>query len=421
MAGETSEAPADGEFEERSMSDIMDPRGYGWPTKLGLVGILLLAVMPVLRGYGFMGIVVNSQLLTNLTGAMFFAVFAMSWDVQSGYTGEISFGHGLFFGVGGYGSAILNQQLGLDPMITIPLGAIAAAFAGLLIGFPSLRLQGPYFSLITLVTPLILFSLFKFVPDITGGATGLFADALTTNAVSGYILALGLFLLTLGLFLAITRSDAGIVLTAIREDELAVEAAGLNPAKFKLFAFIVSGIIGGLAGALYVHTFAGGFASASDLLLLVVSIEVIVASILGGIGTIVGAAFGGLFLFLFRIYLNQVPLTVPVIDVPIGELSLLLFFGVTLIFLFYIPEGVVPRVLASAKRRAATEREDGEGGPGGGEDPEVAADGGRPIGRDADSDDVGWTDGEPTNLERIVAKFSRELQEVVPGDGGDER
>jgi hypothetical protein len=83
---------------------------------------------------------------------------------------------------------------------------------------------------------------------------------------------------------------------------------------------------------------------------------------------------------------------------------------------------VVPRVLASAKRRAASEQEGGGGGPGGGEEPDVAADGGVPVGPESESsDDIGWTDGEPTNLERIVAKFSRELQDLVPGDGGDER
>jgi len=398
MGAETSEAPAsDEEFEERTLAEIMDPREFGWPTRLGLVGLATLAVLPVLRGYGFLGIVVNSQLLTNITGAMFFAVFAMSWDMQSGYTGEISFGHGLFFGVGGYASAVLQTQLGMDLLVTIPLGMVAAAVAGLLIGFPSLRLQGPYFSLITLVTPIILIGLFTFAPDITGGATGLFTEPLTSGAVEGYVIALVLFLGSLGLFLAITRSDAGIVLTAIREDELAVEAAGLNPAKFKLFSFVLSGLVGGLAGALFVHTYAGGFVAPSDLLALVISIEVIIASILGGIGTITGAAIGGLFLFLFRAYIAQVDLTVPVVGVPINEIYFLLFTVMTLVVLFFVPEGVVTRILMRARRRADTE-DDNEG-------PDVAADG-------------GWTEGEPTTLERIVAKFVRELRELT-GDGGD--
>lgn len=407
MGGETSEAPAtDEEFEERSLGDVLNPRGYGWPARLGLVGLVMLAAMPVLRGYGFLGIVVNSQLLINFTGAMFFAVFAMSWDMQSGYTGEISFGHGLFFGVGGFASGILETQLGLDLLVTIPLGMLAAGIVGLLIGFPSLRLQGPYFSLITLVTPIIVIGLFKFAPDITGGATGLFTETLTTGPVEAYLIAFALFVGSLVLFLAITRSDAGIVLTAIREDELAVEAAGLNPAKFKLFSFVLSGLVGGLAGALFVHTYAGGFASPSDLLALVISIEVIIASILGGIGTITGAAIGGLFLFLFRVYIAQVDLSIPVVGVPVGEIYFLLFTVVTLIVLFFVPEGVVTRILIWTRQRAAaaTDEEEGDGGGGGG--PDVATDG-------------GWTEGEPSNLERIAAKFTEQLRAVLPGFGDD--
>jgi branched-chain amino acid transport system permease protein len=418
MGGETSEAPAsEEEFEERSLAEILDPRGFGWPTRLGLLGLLLLATLPVLRGYGVfvpgLGTVrVNGQLLTNITGAMFFAVFAMSWDMQSGYTGEISFGHGLFFGVGGYTSAILEAQLGLDLLATIPLGMFAAGVAGLLIGFPSLRLQGPYFSLITLVTPLILIGLFKFAPDITGGATGLFTTTLTSGPVEAYLIAISLFLVALALFLAITRSDAGIVLTAIREDELAVEAAGLYPAKFKLFSFVLSGLVGGLAGALFVHTYAGGFVAPSDLLALVISIEVIIASIVGGIGTITGAAIGGLFLFLFRVYLAQFQLVVPftsisfesVVGFPISEIYFLLFTVVTLLVLFFVPEGIVTRILVYTRQRAAAK--EGEGGGGGGDGPDVATDG-------------GWTDGDPSTLERIVAKYTAELRALLPGYGDD--
>jgi branched-chain amino acid transport system permease protein len=415
MAGETTDAPTADEYEEQSLLELFDPRGFGWPTRFGLFGLLLLAILPLLRGYGVavpgLGIVrVNSLLLGNFTGALFFAVFAMSWDVVSGYTGEISFGHGLFFGVGGFTSAILNADFGLGLMMSIPLGMVAAAIAGLLIGVPSLRLQGPYFSLITLVTPIIVLGLFKFAPELTGGATGKFTGTLSVDPAMNYAYAFLLFVFTLGLFLAITRSDAGIVLTAIREDELAVEAAGLNPAKFKLFAFILSGSVGGLAGAMYVHTYLGGIATPSDLLALVISIEVIIAAILGGIGTIVGAAVAGLVLFLFRIYIANINATVPVLGVDIAEIYFFLFLAATFLFLFYIPEGMVPRILRAVRSREES-ADDGTGGSGGdgGEEQEVAADGAGP----------GWTEGGSTTLERIVAKFTRELRELT--GGGDDR
>ena len=191
-----------------------------------------------------------------------------------------------------------------------------------------------------------------------------------------------MFLLTLVTFLAITRSDAGTVLTAIREDEVAVQAAGLNPQKFKLFAFVLSGAFGGLAGSIALHSaHLGGFAAPSDLLALVLSIEVIVAAILGGMGTITGAAVGGMTFYMAVRLLRNVPL--------VGEFYFLIFAVLTLIFLFFVPEGIVPRVLRELKGRET--------------DAALAADGGR------------------TPLEVTVSKFVESLRELVGLEGGDER
>jgi len=212
MSGETETTTADG-TEEGSLFDLVDPRKMSGIQRVGLLGLAFLAV------FAPIGVVLGVELrVIQLTGALIFATYVMTWDVVSGYTGEISFGHALFFGVGAYASAILNTQLELSLFVTIPIGVAAAALAGLLIGFPSLRLHGPYFSLITLVTPIILISMLVFAADITGGATGLSGvDTLTRDTVLSYYLAFGLFLFTLVLFLAITRSDAGTVLTAIRD------------------------------------------------------------------------------------------------------------------------------------------------------------------------------------------------------------
>jgi branched-chain amino acid transport system permease protein len=351
MSGETETTTADG-TEEGSLFDLVDPRKMSGIQRVGLLGLAFLAV------FAPIGVVLGVELrVIQLTGALIFATYVMTWDVVSGYTGEISFGHALFFGVGAYASAILNTQLELSLFVTIPIGVAAAALAGLLIGFPSLRLHGPYFSLITLVTPIILISMLVFAADITGGATGLSGvDTLTRDTVLSYYLAFGLFLFTLVLFLAITRSDAGTVLTAIREDEMAVQAAGLNPQKFKLFAFVLSGAVGGLAGTIALHSaHLGGFAGPSDLLALVLSIEVIVAAILGGMGTITGAAIGGIVFYMLRVLLRSVPV--------VGDLYFLIFAVLTLGFLFFVPEGIVPRLLRYLKTRQA--------------DQAVAADGGR--------------------------------------------
>jgi branched-chain amino acid transport system permease protein len=378
MAGETesSTEAVDGTG-ERSLGDALNPLRMSRVQQVGLCCLVLLGVWAP-----FAGVIGQRLLVLQLTGALFFATYVMCWDVVSGYTGEISFGHALFIGVGAYTSGILNVQLGLPLTVTIPLGVVAAALAGLIIGFPSLRLQGPYFSLITLVTPIILISVMRFAPDITGGETGLLGiEVLTFDPLPSYYIAFGVFLLGLVVFLAITRSDAGIVLTAIREDEVAVEAAGLNPAKFKLFAFVASGTVAGLAGSLALHSgHLGGVATPSDLLALVISIELIVAAILGGMGTITGAAVGGLAFYMARSLLRGVPV--------VGEFYFLVFAVLTLIFLFLVPEGIVPRVIRYVRSRG-TER-----------DPAVAADGGS------------------TPLERALDRFANALRSLG-GRGGE--
>lgn len=306
------------------------------------LSVLLLALVPVFVSVGLF----TPLFALNMAGALFFAVFAMSWDMASGYTGEISFGHALFFAVGGYTAGMLNVHSGVDPLLAIPAGAIAAAVAGLLIGYPSLRLEGPYFSLITLVVPLILLRIFILFPDWTGGGRGLIAadtptsvQKLTYEPIMIYLWAFGLFMLALILFLIITRSNTGEILTAIRENPDAVAAAGLNPSKYKLFAFVISGLIGGLAGALFIFTY--GSATPGSLLGLVISIEVIVAAVLGGIGTITGAALGGIVFYLLRDFLTRVEFMVPVVNHGVSEMAFLIFGIVTLLFLFFLPMGIV--------------------------------------------------------------------------------
>lgn len=351
--------------------DHLDPRGLPFRHRLGIATLVVLALAPLwvkLLYAGGQGLL----LLRTLTAALFLGMFAMSWDAVSGYTGQISFGHAVFYGVGGYGSALLNLGYGIPPALSILGGTLLAAVAGLLIGVPALRLEGPYLSLVTLVAPIIVLRVFIYRSDVFGGELGLPSpDPLIATAgfeqatVAYFYIALGTFLLILAVLLAVTRSDTGSVFTAIREDADAVSAAGLNPAKFKIFAFLLSAITGGLAGAVFVHTI--GKPTPSELLATTVSIEVIIASVLGGMGTIVGAALGGMFLSLFRSYLSDITATIPGIGVQIGHLDLLIFAVGTLLLLFYLPGGMIRWGIIAGRRRLA--------GP---EDsPEAAADGGR--------------------------------------------
>ena len=340
--------------------DLLDPFTIPPRHIIGIAGLLLLAIAPFF---------VEQITLLRLMGALYFAMFAMSWDSVSGYTGDISFGHALFFTMGGYTTALLNLEFGLPLWITIPAGVFMAALAGLAIGFPALRLRGPYLSLLTLIAPLILLQLFIFYSGIFGGELGLPSpDPLVDlpwdeRVIANYYIALGLFTFILGLLWTVTRSDAGLIFYAIRQDPDAVASAGLNVAKFRIFAFVLSGAVGGLAGAFFVHSVVGG-PQPSQLLDLLVSIEVIVATIIGGIGTIVGAAIGGLFFYLAIDWLARSEATIPLLDVTVADANFLIFAFLTLLILYYAPGGMLRWVLDGAETVCRIKRgEPPEGGP----------------------------------------------------------
>lgn len=365
--------------------------------KLGLLALGFLIALPLLVSVPVIGPIVVAILPANswevglyvMTGALFFGMFAMSWDAVSGYTGEISFGHGLFFAVGGYTSALLNLGYGLSPWLAIVAGVILAAVAGIIIGVPSLRIEGPYLSLVTLVAPLILLQIFIFYSDIFGGELGLEnPESLVGNDyVANYMLVLVLFVAIFALLWMISRSNTGAILTAIREDQDAVAASGLNPSKFKIFAFLLSAAIGGLAGAVYVHTPVGS-PTPNELFAIVVNVEVIIAAVLGGMGTIVGAAIGGIFVAVLPNYLDLVDLTIA--GYTVEQMSFLLFAVITLVLLNVFPGGILRWAIGLGRR--ALNR---------GERSEVAADGGEAT---------------PSPVHQTIERYREYYQDLFGGD-----
>ncbi|MFC7131549.1 MULTISPECIES: branched-chain amino acid ABC transporter permease [Salinibaculum] len=332
---------------------------------LGFLFFVGLAVLPTQIG--------TLDVLT-MSAAFFFVVFVISWDFVSGYTGMVSFGHTLFFALGGYTTAILNLDFGVDPFLGILVGVTIAAVAGLLIGFPALRIEGHYLALFTLLPPLILLRMFQLFREETGGTRGLpnpenliQMDSFVATAEANYYLAFGLFLFVFLLTFVITRSDTGEIFTAIKESEDAVSSAGINPDKFKLYAFTLSAALGGLGGAVFVHTPAGS-PSPTQLLDLVVIIEVLIAAIFGGFGTITGSAFGGFFFFWVTDWFEGLDYLVPVLDVPVTQVDEVLFFLMMLALLMYLREGVLPWATRNGRRVLSYAR---------GGDPQAVTDGGR--------------------------------------------
>lgn len=265
-----------------------------------------------------------------------FAILAASWDLLSGFTGQMNFGHALFFGVAAYVTALLNIKLGFPPYLSIPLGAVGAVLTGLVVGIPCLRLKGSYLALTTLAFPIILTGLVFTIPDITGGELGLSGlSRLTGSRVLDYYLASGLMVILGFVMWKITDSKTGIILHAIREDEVAVRAAGVNTTRYKLLAFCLSGFFAGVAGGLYAHFMRLAGPSTLEVGL---SFQVIIWSVFGGMVTIFGPIAGVYILNPLMEALRVLQESFP----GMPEMRMFIFAGLVLVTLLFMPEGLIP-------------------------------------------------------------------------------
>ena len=280
---------------------------------------LLLLLIPLITTEPY---ILRVLILTSI-----FAIFAASWDLLSGYTGQMNFGHALFFGVAAYTSALLNLHFGLPPWLTIPLGALVAVMAGLIVGVPCLRLRGPYLALATLAFPLILTGIIFVIPGITGGELGVSGiDPLSGSRLTDYYIAV-ILMLGLGFVMwKITASKTGLIFHAIREDEVAVRASGINTTRYKLLAFCLSGLFAGVAGGMYVHFIRIAGPSTLELML---SFQAIIWVIFGGIATIYGPIAGVFILYPFMEFLRIMP-----------EIRMLVFAIIVVLILLFMPEGL---------------------------------------------------------------------------------
>ena len=285
--------------------------------------ILVLLVLPLISQDPYL---IRIVILTSI-----FAIFAASWDLLSGFTGQMNFGHALFFGVGAYSSAILNIQAHIPPWGSVPLGAIVAVLAGLIIGIPCLRLKHTYLALTTMAFPIILLGIVFALPQFTGGELGISGlQKFTNSLVGGYYLHVIIMLaLSFGMW-KITDSNTGIIFHAIREDELAVKASGINTTRYKLLAFSLSGFFAGISGGLYAHYMRIAGPSTLEVSM---SFTVVIWSIFGGVATIYGPIAAVFILFPFLELVRFWP-----------EYRTLIFAIVVLLILLYMPEGLIPWV-----------------------------------------------------------------------------
>ncbi|RJR24475.1 MAG: branched-chain amino acid ABC transporter permease [Desulfobacteraceae bacterium] len=271
----------------------------------------------------------SPYLLRVMVLSSIFAIFAASWDLLSGFTGQMNFGHALFFGVGAYSTALLNIHAHLPPWASIPLGALAAVITGLVVGIPCLRLRGTYLALTTLAFPIIVLGIVFAIPDVTGGELGLSGlSRLTGTRLWDYYLTVIVMLAVCSIMWKIANSNTGIIFHAIREDEVAVRASGINTTRYKLMAFCLSGFFAGISGGLYAHFMRIAGPSTLEVSM---SFTVVIWAVFGGIVTIYGPVGAVFILFPLLEFLRFWP-----------EYRTLAFAIVILLILLYMPEGLFP-------------------------------------------------------------------------------
>ena len=248
---------------------------------------------------------------TQMATAAYVAIGVLGLNLLAGYTGQVSIGHSAFIGLGGYTTAIVVNEWGANFFVAIAIGTLVAAMAGLIIGIPALRLSGPYLAIATLGLAVVFAPILKLheLEGLTGGRAGLnlfahdFGPPVDWSWLSDarwyYLIAMVSLLIAIVLARHLTESAVGRSFRAVRDGELAAAAAGINVAATKLTAFAISSAYAGFAGGL-LFLLSNRFVSPETFTVLI-SIEYLVAMVIGGMASIEGSLIGAFFLvYMYR-------------------------------------------------------------------------------------------------------------------------
>ncbi|MBJ7608276.1 MAG: branched-chain amino acid ABC transporter permease [Candidatus Dormibacteraeota bacterium] len=297
------------------------------------------------------------------------AIGALGLNVLTGYTGQVSLGHAFFLGIGAYTAAFLADH-GVNAALWIPGAGVAAGLVGLLVGPTALRLRGLYLAIVTIGLVFLGTHLFVNIPAITGGPAGratpqpmwgpadFGGNGLTIAGVSFdrngcyYFLALTLLALSMWFVHNLMRTRSGRAMQAVRDREIAAALMGVNLARTKLAAFVVSSFLAGLCGALY-----GAFLFHVDPSQwgLLLSIQFVAIIIVGGIGTVWGALLGSVFITGLPTLLIHYSDSVPFLQhsagqggIAVSDATNLLYGLLIVVFLVVEPRGLIGLVARAA-------------------------------------------------------------------------
>jgi len=307
-------------------------------TPAGWAGLAALAVLLALPA------VLSSYALTVFIFIFFYAYLGQAWNIVGGYAGQLSIGHAAFVGIGGYAAAVLLDRLGVSPWLGMFVGGVLAAALGAVIGYLGFRfgLRGFYFVLLTVAFAEVC-RIVALNTEAIGGALGFYltftGDPLQFQFRDNrayYYIALALMLAATGLTAWLERHRVGVYLVAIREDESAAEALGIDGFRYKLLAMVISSFLTGVGGTFYAFYLFS--LQPNTVFGIPLSVEIVIRPIVGGAGTVLGPVLGSFIL------------------TPLGELARtwfaggwtgthLIIYGLLLIaVVLFLPEGAYPRL-----------------------------------------------------------------------------
>lgn len=290
--------------------------------KKNILSFVAIIIAYVLVGFLINKNVIDSYIFLNIVIIGINIILAVSLNLITGFTGQFSLGHAAFMSVGAYTSGILTAKFGYPFVVGIIGAGIFAAFAGILIGIPTLRLKGDYLAIATLGFGEII-KILLFNNDYLGGAMGLNDIPQYTNWTWLYFAVMT----TIIIIYNFIKSYHGRACISIREDEIAAESMGVNTTYYKVLVFAIGAAFAGIAGALYANYF---YFIKPDSFGFMKSIDILVIVVFGGLGSITGSIVGAILLSVISLFLQGIP-----------ELRMVVYSLILFLIMVYRPEGIM--------------------------------------------------------------------------------
>ncbi|HYW60912.1 MAG TPA: branched-chain amino acid ABC transporter permease [Xanthobacteraceae bacterium] len=319
-----------------------------WPAMMRKLGPIVAAV--AVLAYPLVFATPFQQRLGALV--LLYAISASAWNIVGGYAGQASIGHVVFFGCGAYAALAAYQHLGLPPIAGLPIGVALSVLIAAVVGVPTLRLSGHYFSMATIaVAELVRLAVAN--TQWLGGAQGLSGppvprtvfDLSFVSALPYYYLFLAVLAGVIALTWHIERSRIGYYLRAIRDSERAARSLGAAAPRYKLYAFILSAALTAVAGALYAAMF--GFVDPDSGLGILVSVKMVIMAALGGAGLLFGPLVGAAILVPVEEYSNSL------LGGAGAGLTFVAYGAIIMLIARFRPGGLLDGVLRALRRRRA--------------------------------------------------------------------